>query len=1003
MSELAAPLRHVLEATGYYANGLPAAPTVARVEHSPIRREPSFEPQVRWRNTANLNVYFKYVPRHPPDEDVQAWQQEVWNQGSTPLLWVVCPTCVDVYNGFGLPRPADDVAKNRLKTFDHDESSLRNLDAFAGRLAMETGQFWGQERHVDRRSGVDSRLLASLAHLERGLVDDGLRVDDAQGLIGRSIFAKYLVDRGIVADDRPEELCDHGTLQEALRDRAATERLFDWLRETFNGDMFPPSVVPRAKHRERIARFFEGDAPDGQMSLFPYRFDVIPSELISAVYEQFVHSASRSLDDGVAAASTDVYYTPLAAVSLVLDEIAEGLTGHETVLDLTCGSGVFLVEALRRLVELKCRDGVSIREAVAQTLYSQVFGMDLSDAAIRVASFSLYLAALELAPDLRPFKPLVDKTLFVGDARKIETTRNRRTALTPDGACRKFDVIVGNPPWSFQGRAGTAGRRETMADTPRSPRGRSLDFVEAARLFAHDRTRLGMILSATPFFSHTKGRDAAQRLVESLSPVTLVDLSQHASWLFPRANMPAMALLARGRLRDKKKMTLVQAPWSLSGGRSHTLDIAPGDVATLHIGSWKRHPALFKATFFGRLHDLLLLDDLAEKQKPLEDRLAAIESGIERGLTSGNTSRDATSLRGLPLLENQHLGRFDVPADLPEFGDVRAERPRERSIYRAPLVILHGSMHSSPRPIVAVSERDVVFTQAYFGASLQNKHADVALLVAGILSSAVASWYFIMAASSFGLRKRRLLLSDVRSMPAPDLERAAGTDAGRRVVRMTRAFHGRTATEKDLAALDDAVCDVYELRQAERWVVRDGLFRASWQWDEERHKAVRHADVAQLRQYAETFVSAFDSWLRAANERRLHAYVYEGTDLEPVRVVRFVLENHAPPSTLEFVRPHDSLRHELAAIGERLNVAIAEKLVGSGELEIIAVPLTLRKTGLERPVWYDCVLRKTNRNTGKPSPWHTTVPYSRSCPNWCRDMSSRGLRRSTGRGGWRAA
>ena len=70
---------------------------------------------------------------------------------------------------------------------------------------------------------------------------------------------------------------------------------------------------------------------------------------------------------------------------------------------------------------------------------------------------------------------------------------------------------------------------------------------------------------------------------------------------------------------------------------------------------------------------------------------------------------------------------------------------------------------------------------------------------------------------------------------------------------------------------------------------------------------------------------------------------------------------------------------------------------------IIAVPLTLRKTGLERPVWYDCVLRKTNRNTGKPSPWHTTVPYSRSCSNWCRDMSSRGLRRSTGRGGWRAA
>lgn len=48
-----------------------------------------------------------------------------------------------------------------------------------------------------------------------------------------------------------------------------------------------------------------------------------------------------------------VHYTRLPVVSLILDEVMSTTTGDETVLDLTCGSGVFLVEALRRLVEKK--------------------------------------------------------------------------------------------------------------------------------------------------------------------------------------------------------------------------------------------------------------------------------------------------------------------------------------------------------------------------------------------------------------------------------------------------------------------------------------------------------------------------------------------------------------------------------------------------------------------------------------------------------------------------
>ena len=209
-----------------------------------------------------------------------------------------------------------------------------------------------------------------------------------------------------------------------------------------------------------------------------------------------------------------------------------GLSGDETVIDLTCGSGVFLVEALRRLVRLKADHKKPTREMVRKTLYEQVYGVDISPPAVQIAAFSLYLAALELDPDpkdprSRKFEPLVGRTLLAGDAHEIEHTEVGGRVLTTNGALKQFDVVLGNPPWTYKGRAGTAARRARIAADARSPRGVSLDFIQRGRDFAHAETRFGVLLSATPFFARSAtGLQAARGVVESLGPVTLVNLSE---------------------------------------------------------------------------------------------------------------------------------------------------------------------------------------------------------------------------------------------------------------------------------------------------------------------------------------------------------------------------------------------------------------------------------------------------------------------------------------------
>ena len=935
-------LYEVLEATGYVSDGEPAHGVHLSAEADGQPKFRDFSPDALWRSETALTVYFKYESEGPSEDRIAVWQREIWNLGFAPLLWVISPESIGVYNGFSRPREAGNAAAHLLDTFGRIEEELDRLDALAGRLAMETGEFWRRARSVHRRTCVDRQLLSDLGALEGDLLSEDLDRPSAQGLIGRSIFVQYLIDRGIVTRKFLESEYGHGTLSDILRDRQATNLLFDWLRDTFNGDMFPAesSRLPATRHLRRVADFLDAvDPVSGQGTFFPYQFDVIPVELISSIYEQFAQTDS---EPGDGEGEEDVHYTRLSLVSLVLDEIADGLDGRETVLDLSCGSGVFLVEALRRLVVRRCNGKRPNRRVIRSVLNDQIYGVDISEAAVRVAAFSLYLAALELDPNPTPpkelrFRPLIGRTLFIADSRNVEETPEGRRALTDGGERRAFDVIVGNPPWSYRGKKARAAANSTgESKSIRAPRGVSLDFVLRALDFATPDTRLGMVLSGVQFFSRSgTGAAVLRSLVEELSPVTLVNLSYQSSWLFPRGSLPAMVLLARHRPSTRDGITAVQVPWSPAGEQSHTFEIAREDIVTLPISDWLRKPECLKTAFFGLGRDLALLDRLTDRHESLGKQLQALNAEFHDGLKYGNRSRDSRFLHGLPVLTKADVQPFVVSTSLELFQSDRAQWPRRRDTYRAPLLLVREFLQGGGRAICAVAERDAVFTDAFFGVALPHEQLATAHLIASILSSSLASWFFLMTGSTFGLSMRRLLLRDIEHIPIPVLDSACRSTAGRRLIELGRRRRTGPLAGRDWREIDEAVFDLYELDAADRIVARDGLVRAGWQWKSGRLASARAAETdTDLLAYAQTFLSVVDAWLVEGKRRRMRGEVFGFPASAPHRVVRFVLEDGTDPSSTRVVETEGKVRDVLDRVGERLSVRIGESLVGQRALRV---------------------------------------------------------------------
>jgi hypothetical protein len=944
-----AGLGTVLEATGFLEDGTPAPGVLVDDQARGTRRGRRFSPDALWRGPTALTVYFKYVLEKPAPQDVASWRQEIWNEGFSPLLWIVSPSQIDLYNGFARPLESDDADANRLRTFSNIDSELRQLDELAGRFAMETGQFWLREEAVTRKTAVDQQLLRDIAALENDLAspDYGLDRGTAQGLIGRAIFTQYLVDRGIVDERRLLRHSGQPTLPKALRVAASAQSLFTWLRSTFNGDMFPASMSLhqlRLKHFIRVAEFLEGVNPKtGQGSLFPYQFDVIPVELISSIYEQFAHSSSKTnMNAAVSAKTLGVHYTRLPLVSLVLDEVMYGAEGDESVLDLTCGSGVFLVEALRRLVMAKS-GGKPNRRAIREVLYKQIYGVDIAEAAVRVAAFSLYLAALELDPDPHPaealkFKELIGNTLFIGNARNIEATPGG-IGLSVKGKPRQFDLIVGNPPWTFKGKEGTVERRKDVAGALQ-PRGEGFDFVMRALDFSHEKTRFGIILSAMPFFAGSKtGAAAARHLLEKVSPATLVNLAPLVRWLFPTAKNPAVALLARCRPQRAGLLTVVNVQWSPSGERSQTFEISPRDIVSLRLSDWEETPELLKVLAFGRSRDVSLLRELRVRFSNLEEWLGGVGTTWRDGLILGKVeqrTRSAAHLYDLDFIETEALNHFSLPPKLPKFKEPMAQWPRGRETYVAPLLLIKEFFKETPRALTAVAAQDLVYTDAYFGAAVADKHEDAAHLISMILSSSFASWFFLMTGSEFGVWKRRLLTKDVGQLPLPELPKALASESGKSLLSLLRTFHGRDVSAQAWDRLDSLVADLYSLDRLDRVIIQDGFSKAGWQWKEGRGAAAQPATIEELRAYAELFLSGMGTWLQASKKRSIHAELYDLPKYGPLRVIRFLLQESPASSKIQVIRPDGDLANVLKEISSRLSVSISSALIGQRELRVHA-------------------------------------------------------------------
>jgi len=868
----------------------------------------------------------------PTESQIAKWHEAAWNVGVAPLLWIITPTDIRLYDCYASPTKdsPQQVATRALEVFPLDaEERLRALDSMCGRYATETGAFWSSPigKRIDRRNRVDRELLGEINALEEQLTrippagtqplpDAREEVkasrEFAQRLIGRCIFTSYLVDRGIAQPFLPQGM--PANVGEMFASVDSTFQIFKWLRSTFNGDLFPMDD-PGAEHKRlgdthlRLLRdFVEGRSLlSGQGRLFRFRYEAIPVDLISSIYQQFARSSAA--DD---AHLQGLHYTPVELVHLVLDPVFEALPAMARVIDPTCGSGAFLVEAFRRLVWKRARGKPASRAVVREVLYKQLYGIDINRSALGIAAFSLYLAALELdeepvknIADLK-FDRLIGETLFEAD-----TVHDELPSQLTQGP---FDAVVGNPPWTFVAQSKPARRRMSGEESSARPR-RSPDqeFLWAAARLAGDAGRIGMVMKATPFFSKDEHAIAAREaLLRKLQPTALVSISAlRKEGLFPDATGPALLFFGRCALMDQQdRLLLGSIPWTPDFRRNGVFHVGPGELRSVPLSRVLRTPPMLKAATFGTVRDGWLIEKLEHSFPTLEKVLndaGLIARGQGFQVNGGDDNVPPARYRQLRVLTPVDYTPFrtDVHA-LPRFDHGSLHRTRSPEIFRGPLLICpEGSfLNTTGRYSSTVSHADLLYTESFFGVSFAHHQLEAAFVLSAILSSSLTTFQLAYGGGAWGLERTKVKPNDLLAVRVPDLKIAEPAFL-HAVLEAERRLADAPEDTQLLEELDRSVYDLYGLERDEGVLATDSVVRARmllFEGHRERLAFTRRPTTEALIGYAGEVVQAVNAYLRARGKRHLEAVVYpqsavpaNPSDGRPgATVVRFAMVAGAP-------------------------------------------------------------------------------------------------------------
>jgi N-6 DNA Methylase len=846
---------------------------------------------------------------------LHALYKQIWCMSRPQLLFLASPGQLSVYDLTKAPPRREEAigASRRLISVANSIAEVQSKLADFHRERIESGAVFGDERFADSANRSDRALIRDLKTLRHQLAavtwgQDTKRPElrHFHSVIGRAIFIRYLEDREILLPSYFESVAAqheewgrilaqeptspaieprllNNRFLRVLQNKEFTYALFDQMAVDFNGDTFPIDDEERERiqqeHLDSLRGFLLGNTTQQEeLFFFAYRFEVIPIELISTIYEEFYNEREgKDRNQGS-------HYTPPTLVEFVLAQVLTPavLAERPRVIDPACGSGIFLVETFRRMVRHLWaeQNGKRVgRPQLRKILRDQIAGLDINEEAVRVAAFSLYLAYLHYQSprEINAERRLPHLKWVSHDERQRREKKapgaqffdilhhaNSFEVIAgncPEGVTRRFGagsaaVVVGNPPWGYPKKDDIDGHQAMAAtkDWCKEDKGRPVGDNELSQAFIHltlallcEGGRAGLLVSSGVLFKHhDKSRAFRRTWLQSARLEHVVNFA-HVRHIFfsgpQRASngiSPFISVVFKKERPNLQKEEIRFEYWSAKRTASvknrQAVVLNRGDMHWLSQRECLENEKLWKIYWWGGHRDEALIRALERFPKLLD--LPKLHEGIEvffgQGFKEANRKLDADWLENYAELRSEFLQRYG-PFDPKRLVAVpkKVERRGVEEVYDGHRLLVGRGIKAGGFITSRIETSKFCFRNSINGVRLKGLEPWQEAVVTAIFWSSLSRYYFFTTIGSWGFWHDEIHLEHVQDMPICFPENAELRNRITTVVGQLQSlnldpdgfFLSPTNDQHRLPELEldlnEAIFELYQLSVGEKDLVRD--------------------------------------------------------------------------------------------------------------------------------------------------------------------------------------
>ena len=698
---------------------------------------------------------------------------KIWN-AQIPIV-IFCGTAsIKIFNGCTINvnnYRLIEIYKRSYETVDeiNEESPFSFWD-------VSSQDFWKKYSKNLYGNKLNDVLLNNLNDLTNKLLNI-YHIPFAIRLVLRLIFIRYLIDRGVDLD-YPGFSCDvegsRKALLTLLNDDCKLYNLFSYLKIKFNGNLFEfdgetLGIISKPALNE-IKDFLTANLHLNQYSFLTlYDFNIIPVELISSIYEVLLGSEARKTDNA--------FYTPKYLVDYILDSTIDvHLEKYKDckILDPSCGSGIFLVDSYRRMIDKKL-NGAHYTEddtLLCETLKENIYGIDLSQNAIDVAIFSLYLAVLDYK------NPKTLKSFHLPDLKdsnllKCDFFDKDKTNLLQD---INFDFIIGNPPWSIKPGLHDFFCKENKYDQYMQSHDTCHAFVLRSKDFCNkiNNTTCCFVLKSKILYMQGEHSKRFRKYLLTKTKINkITELSSVRKLIFKDANAPAIVLSYNFTIDNAldNRFEHIAIKNNEYFRLFNIIVIEKTDVKSVHQKLLIENDWAWKTLVYGLTGDIDNISMLKTTYQTLKENIESQYPPLIKGTGvhyNEGDLKDASHLYGRPLLNSKKaINHFMLSmTNMSVFEKDKIDRPRNETLFKAPYCLVMRGPDMDDYTMKAVySEIDFVYHEAIYGIKGTINQKNLLLNIVGLLNSNVYAYFNLMLGSSLGIEREQRQAKEVLLFP----------------------------------------------------------------------------------------------------------------------------------------------------------------------------------------------------------------------------------------------